>query len=221
MKMSDIIFVDSLRTRLSLSGSRGGDGVPPSPHQKTVLAVDISGSMIDNDFPPNRYRAAVEACRQFIDVRAHISRDDIIGAVLFNHSAQLVSKGCPVTSAGKSIIAPMLRRSPGGGTKIIEGLKQAAKILSHHTAGTRRIIVLSDGYGGRPIEFAQTLKNAGITIDTIGVAGSVQEVDEEGMKGIASISSETGKPRYRFIGDGNIEELFSYFRQLATDIVKV
>jgi len=221
MKMKDITFVDNLRTRLSLSGAQDGDEVPPSPHQRTVLLVDFSISMEEEDFSPDRYRAAIGACRQFIDVRLQTSRDDVIGAVLFNDSAHLVSKGVPVALAEKKIIIPMMRRSANGGTDIEKGLKMAAKILAYKNAGTQRIILLSDGYGGRPFSYAQTLKETGIIIDTIGVGGSHDEVDEVGMKGIASISNETGRPRYRFIGDGNIDELFSYFRELATDIVKV
>jgi len=67
----------------------------------------------------------------------------------------------------------------------------------------RRIIMLSDGEhncGGSPKSVASRLKNAGVTIDCIGIGGSPEDVDEELLKEIASRNPD-GSVRYCFIGD--------------------
>ncbi len=68
---------------------------------------------------------------------------------------------------------------------------------------TRRIIMLTDGeHNGdsSPVDVAKRLKNDGVVIECIGIAGSPGQVDEAILKNIASCD-ENGKPRYCFIGD--------------------
>lgn len=220
MKITDLAFVDKLLARHTL----------PSPESRysvaadlvhTVLVVDRSGSMWEDDFPPTRYMAAVEACGQFLSVLETHAPKSIVSAVLFCDSARIVSKGCPLELAREKIITPMKRIIAGGGTDIAQGLKKAAAALRAHPTDAQRVIVLSDGHGGRPFSYADSLKESGSMICCVGIGGSPSDVDEVGLKGIASVDPTTETPRYRFIGDGNIEELFAHFRKLATDIVRV
>lgn len=82
----------------------------------------------------------------------------------------------------------------------------------------RRIIMLTDGEhngGGYPVTTAQRLKNAGVIIECIGIAGSRSEVDENILKKIAS-PDETGRPRYCFIGDTS--SLIRKYKSMANQI---
>jgi len=83
---------------------------------------------------------------------------------------------------------------------------------------TRRIIMLTDGGhngGGCPVTTAQRLKDAGVIIECIGIAGSRSEVDENILKKIAS-PDETGRPRYCFIGDTS--SLIRKYKSMANQI---
>ena len=67
----------------------------------------------------------------------------------------------------------------------------------------KRIILLSDGeHNGKddPVSVADRLKQAGVIIECIGIAGSPDDVDEKRLRRIAS-KDKSGKPRYFFIGD--------------------
>ncbi len=73
----------------------------------------------------------------------------------------------------------------------------------NHSSMTRRVILLTDGdhnEGGSPAKIAKRLKNAGVIIECIGIAGQSSEVNETLLKKIASLD-EQGNPRYCFIGD--------------------
>jgi Mg-chelatase subunit ChlD len=222
MKNDDLRFLDGLIEKQCLGRTEVVPMFSKAAPQYTMFTVDRSTSMEWTDFAPDRYRAAVKACDLFVQIRSEVSPQDIVGAVLFNTGSYEITKRCSITEADSKVILPLRAVTPGGGTRIESGLKRAGKILAKAPDGFGlRIILLSDGHGGRPFACADDLKSKGIMIDTIGIGGSHDEVDEVGLKGIASISDETGAPRYRFIGDGNIEELFSHFRKLAADIVRV
>jgi hypothetical protein len=83
---------------------------------------------------------------------------------------------------------------------------------------TRRIIMLTDGEhngDGCPVQIARRLKDAGVIIECIGIAGSRDEVDEKILKKIAS-PDETGRPRYCFIGDTS--SLIRKYKSMANQI---
>lgn len=84
-----------------------------------------------------------------------------------------------------------------------------------------RIILLTDGKHncmGTPCSVAEKLKNAGVTIDCIGIGGSPSEVKEESLKAVASKNPD-GSPRYCFIGDQHT--LIKKFEQLGNRITTV
>ena len=75
--------------------------------------------------------------------------------------------------------------------------------LPDNDTSQKRLVMLSDGEdngAGDPIPVADRLKEAGVIIECIGIAGSPADVDEKRLKRIAS-KDRNGKPRYFFIGD--------------------
>ena len=81
--------------------------------------------------------------------------------------------------------------------------------------------MLTDGMHngrGNPLDAAQKLKNAGVIIDCIGIAGSRNEVDEDLLRHIASFDNN-GVPRYCFIDD--TINLITKFQSLSCHIKAV
>lgn len=83
---------------------------------------------------------------------------------------------------------------------------------------TRRVIMLTDGGHngpGSPVKTAKRLKDAGVIVECIGIAGKHRDVDEKTLKEIASID-ENQKPRYCFIKDTT--ELIRKYKSMANHI---
>lgn len=83
---------------------------------------------------------------------------------------------------------------------------------------TRRIIMLTDGEhngGGDPVKISGRLKNAGVIVECVGIAGSPGQVDEKRLKRIAS-QDENGHPRYCFVGDTT--QLIKKYESMANQI---
>ncbi|HOX08885.1 MAG TPA: vWA domain-containing protein [Planctomycetota bacterium] len=84
-------------------------------------------------------------------------------------------------------------------------------------AVTHRLVVLSDGQDvlDAPPPVAGRLKARAVTIDTIGIGGSPEDVNEDLLKAIASVGPD-GQPRYCFIGQKNGKQrLVAKFEQLG------
>jgi hypothetical protein len=82
----------------------------------------------------------------------------------------------------------------------------------------KRIILLTDGQhngGGSPARAAQSLKEAGVVIECIGIAGCPDDVDEKRLRAIASRDKQ-GDPLYSFIGD--TRQLIKKYESMAHHI---
>ena len=90
------------------------------------------------------------------------------------------------------------------------------KTLHEDNVINRRIIMLTDGHHNGPhdslIKLAKCLKDSGVTIECIGIAGNPESVDELLLKKIAS-KDECGNPRYYFIKDTS--ELVRKYESMA------
>ena len=201
-----------------------------------VGVIDVSGSMLKNDYPPCRLTAAREACEGYVKDKAKHRPEDHVGIVVFSDDADVV---CPLLRVGSDAeeIADSLQTIDSGySTDFCAGLKKADQLL-HPTsscwsglfsvigvadaqtpvpdAAYRHILFLSDGQDNGdkdPIRLARKLKEEkGIVIDCVGI-GSRDAIDEEMLRQIASIG-EDGRPRYRFIGDKGA--LLKEFRRIA------
>lgn len=139
-----------------------------------AMLIDISGSMLAEDFQPNRIGAAKEVAAQFIDGRT----SDRIGLVIF--AGQSFTQ-CPMTLDYRVLKSLLRQVKPGmveDGTAIGMAIAQGVNRLKDSKAKSRVMILLTDGVNNRgeidPLTAAQIASTFGIRIYTIGV-GTVGE----------------------------------------------
>jgi Ca-activated chloride channel family protein len=134
-----------------------------------VLAYDISGSMLAEDFRPNRIEAAKKVADDFIDGRPN----DRVGLVVFAGES---FTQCPMT-IDHSVLKNLLKEIKSGmiedGTAIGMGLATAVSRLKESKAKSKVIILLTDGVNNRgfidPMTAAGIAQSFGIRAYTIGV----------------------------------------------------
>ncbi len=139
-----------------------------------VLAIDISGSMLAEDFQPNRIEAAKAVAQDFISGRTN----DRIGLVIFSGES---FTQCPLTvdyPVLKNLIKDVHSGMIEDGTAIGLGLANGVSRLKDSKAKSKVIILLTDGVNNRgeidPITAGQIAQSNGIRVYTVGV-GSVGE----------------------------------------------
>jgi Ca-activated chloride channel family protein len=143
-----------------------------------VLCFDISGSMTEKDFDPNRLEAAKQVASSFVVNRP----GDEIGIVIFSNLSFTL---CPLTADHNAVLNQVKNIQSGylqdEGTAIGSGIATSVDRLRYSKVKSKIIILLTDGvdFGGTiPPDMAlQMAKYYGIKIYTIGV-GSEKEVDE-------------------------------------------
>lgn len=134
-----------------------------------ILVMDISGSMLAEDFKPNRIEAAKKVAMEFIDAR----ENDRIGLVIFSGES---FTQCPLTT-DRPVVKNLLKEIRSGmiedGTAIGMGLATAVSRLKDSKAKSKVIILLTDGVNNRgfidPLTAAQIAQSFGIKVYTIGV----------------------------------------------------
>lgn len=134
-----------------------------------ILVMDISGSMLAEDFKPNRIEAAKKVAMEFIDGR----ENDRIGLVIFSGES---FTQCPLTT-DRPVVKNLLKEIRSGmiedGTAIGMGLATAVSRLKDSKAKSKVIILLTDGVNNRgfidPLTAAQIAQSFGIKVYTIGV----------------------------------------------------
>lgn len=144
-----------------------------------VLCFDISGSMTEKDFPPNRLEASKEVALDFVNGRA----GDRIGVVIFSRQSFTL---CPLTTDKNTVLAQISRIQSGylteDGTAIGSGLATSVDRLKSLKSKSKVIILLTDGvdFGGTiPPDIAKEMaKLYKVKVYTIGV-GSEKEIDEQ------------------------------------------
>ncbi len=139
-----------------------------------VLALDISGSMIAEDFHPNRVEAAKAVAQEFINGRTN----DRIGLVIFSSES---FTQCPLT-VDYGVLKNLLKVVKPGmiedGTAIGLGIANAVNRLKDSKSKSKVIILLTDGVNNRgeidPITAAQIAASYGIRVYTVGM-GTIGE----------------------------------------------
>lgn len=134
-----------------------------------VLVLDISGSMLAEDFNPNRLAAAKQVGEEFIDGRTN----DRIGLVIF--SAESFTQ-CPLTT-DYPVLKNLLREIKNGmiadGTAIGLALANGVNRLKESKAKSKVIILLTDGVNNRgeidPLTAAKVAATYGVRVYTVGV----------------------------------------------------
>ena len=139
---------------------------------EVMIALDVSNSMLAEDYSPNRLERAKLAVSRMTDKL----QDDRIGLIVFAGTAFVQ---LPITTdfiSAKMFLSSINTESvPIQGTAMEEALMLAGKSFSAQSEKSRVIILISDGenHEGNPVQAAKTLASEGIKIYTIGV-GSAQ-----------------------------------------------
>ena len=134
-----------------------------------IIASDISGSMLAEDFKPNRLEAGRNIAIDFIKDRP----DDRIGLVIFSGES---FTQCPLT-IDHDVLINTYRDIKNGmiedGTAIGMGLATAVNRLKESTAKSKVVILLTDGSNNMgsipPLTAAEIAKQFGIRVYTVGV----------------------------------------------------
>tara|TARA_Y100000994_G_scaffold203881_1_gene175196 strand:+ start:35 stop:991 length:957 start_codon:yes stop_codon:yes gene_type:complete len=134
-----------------------------------MIAMDISSSMLAEDFHPNRLEAAKELAIEFIERR----KNDRIGLVTY--SAVSFTQ-CPLTTDHDVLINMMKKVKTGlltDGTAIGVGIANCVNRLKDSKAESKIIILLTDGENNSgvidPISAANMAREFNIKTYTIGV----------------------------------------------------
>jgi Ca-activated chloride channel homolog len=134
-----------------------------------VMSLDISSSMLAEDFKPNRLEAAKDVAGEFIAGRPN----DRIGLVVFSGES---FTQCPLTT-DHAVLLNLFNGLKSGmiddGTAIGMGLATAVNRLKDSHSVSKVIILLTDGVNNMgsiaPITASEIAKAFGIRIYTIGV----------------------------------------------------
>jgi len=204
-----------------------------------MLAIDVSTSMLAQDFKPDRITAGKEVAGAFIADRA----GDRIGLVAFAGEAYTQS---PLTT-DQGTLQTLLERIRCGviddGTAIGNGLATAINRLRESEAKSKVIILLTDGVNNRgeiaPVMAAQIAKAQGIRVYTIGVGtrgtapypaydlygnpagGTVTMKVEIDEKTLRTIAETTGGQYFRATDKGKLEAIYDEINQLEKSKVEV
>ncbi len=201
--------------------------------ERLVVAIDVSPSMEDDDWPPSRLAAAIAAVVALIKRKFRIAPADEVSIVTYGGTAATLCPPLIVGQRADDMISLLDSIDTHGGTNIAAALTEAGRalglgrrggwldlLLPHATnarsGGFRRVILLTDGHfntGGSPKSTATALKKAGVCIDCVGIGGDPSAVDEGILRTIASRHEDGVTPRYAFIGDKG--GLIQKFEELA------
>ncbi len=189
-----------------------------------MIATDISGSMLSEDFKPNRLEAGKNIAIDFIKNRP----GDLIGLVVFSGES---FTQCPLT-IDHDVLINLFHDIKNGmiddGTAIGMGLATAVNRLKDSEAKSKVIILLTDGVNNMgsipPITAAEIAKQFGVRVYTVGLGtnGSAPypfkdqfgivhyqqipvEIDEATLGKIASI---TGGKYFRARNNTDLSEIY-------------
>lgn len=148
--------------KLSQHESRGAE---------VMILLDVSNSMLAEDYSPNRLERAKLAISRIVDKL----QEDRIGLVLF---AGTPFVQLPITTdyvSAKMFLGNISTESvPVQGTAIGEAINLAVKAFSVESEKSRAIVVITDGenHEDDPVEAAKQAADMGIKVYTIGVGSS-------------------------------------------------
>jgi len=196
-----------------------------------VLVLDISSSMLADDFSPNRLEVVKQTARDFISGR----RGDRVGLLVFAGQSFIQ---CPLT-VDLDVLQNLLKEvtiAPRDydGTAIGMAIANATNRLRHSEAKSKVMILLSDGSNNageiEPTTAADLAAEFDIRIYTIG-AGTNQsytripgrglirnEIDEETLMEIAK---KTGGKYFRATDQTALTDIYNEINQLERSEIEV
>lgn len=201
-----------------------------------ILTLDISSSMLAEDFRPNRLEAAKKVAKDFVTSR----NTDNIGLVVFSGEA---FTQCPPTTDQKILIELIEKVESGvisDGTAIGDGIATAINRVKDNKTKSKVIILLTDGVNNMgsidPITAAELAKEYNIRLYTIGIGKMgtapypVQtpfgkqyqnievKIDEPLLSEVANI---TGGKYFRSKDLESLKEIFTEIDKMEKSIIDV
>ncbi|MFO7789614.1 MAG: vWA domain-containing protein [Bacteroidota bacterium] len=200
-----------------------------------VMALDISGSMLAEDFDPNRLEAAKDMATDFIADRPQ----DRIGLVIFAGES---FTQCPLTTTHQELMRLFNQVNTEmltDGTAIGNGLATSVNRLKDSKAASKVIILLSDGVNNSgavsPLTAAEIAKKFDIRVYTIGVGSEGTapfpvktafgtryqnmevKIDEEVLNEIADM---TGGHYFRATDEQKLKRIYEEIDKLEKTIIQ-
>ena len=188
-----------------------------------VLSMDVSGSMLAEDFRPNRIEAAKNVALKFVDQRP----GDRIGLVIFAGESFTM---CPITidhNVLKEQISQIRNGMITDGTSIGMGLATAVDRLRFAKGKSRVVILMTDGVNNMglidPLTALEIAKAYKVRVYTIGIGSMGQaltpmptpygtqkqmmpvQIDEKLLKQMAT---QTGGKYFRATGNRALEQIY-------------
>lgn len=203
-----------------------------------MLIMDLSSSMLAQDFKPDRLQVSKKVAKDFVDKRPY----DRLGLVVFAGES---FTQCPLTTDHR-VVKDFLDNLQCGllddGTAIGMGLASAVNRLKESEAESKVVILLTDGVNNagyiKPGTAAEIAKEFDIKVYTIGV-GSVGkalspisrrsdgkyvfgmarvEIDEALLR---NISAMTGGKYYRATSEESLQAIYAEIDQLEKTEIDV
>ena len=201
-----------------------------------VLLLDISGSMLAEDFNPNRLVAAKQVAEDFIEGR----QNDRIGLVIFSGES---FTQCPLTT-DYPVLKNLLHEIKNGmvvdGTAIGMALANGVNRLKDSKAKSKVMILLTDGVNNRgeidPITAAKVAATYNVRVYTVGVGAQGQapypvqtpfgirrqmipvDLDEKTLTAVAEM---TGGKYYRATDNRKLKAIYKEIDQLERTKIEV
>lgn len=201
-----------------------------------VMSLDISSSMLAQDFEPDRLEAAKDVAIQFITGRP----EDKIGLVIFSGES---FTQCPLTT-DHAVLINLFKDIQSGmiedGTAIGLGLANAVNRLKESQTKSKVVILLTDGVNNQgeiaPLTAAELAKTFGIRVYTVGIGtqGSAPypiqtafgismrnmpvKIDEEVLQQIAEM---TGGKYFRATDNNKLKAIYEEIDQLEKSKIEV
>jgi Ca-activated chloride channel family protein len=203
-----------------------------------MLTIDLSSSMLAQDFKPDRLEVCKRVATRFIDKRKY----DRLGLVSFSGEA---FTPCPLTS-DHDILKEYLANLQCGlledGTAIGMGLGTAVNRIKDSDAKSKVVILLTDGVNNagylKPVTAAEIALEYNVKVYTIGVGTSgaaltpvSRRSDGEYIFGLAQVEIDerllremaklTGGKYYRATNERSLENIYSEIDNLEKTTLEV
>ncbi|MFK7734068.1 MAG: VWA domain-containing protein [Pseudomonadales bacterium] len=203
----------------------------PQDRRDMMLAVDISGSMIEQDMlVNNRYIKRIDAVKAVVGDFVQKRQGDRLGLILYADQGYLQT---PLTYDSKTVLQQLQEAQLGFAgemTAIGDAIGLAIKRLRARPADSRVLILLTDGVntkGSDPITAAKVATEAGVRIHTVGVGADIKyskdffgrtrtsnpsvDLDEDSLKTIARV---TGGQYFRARDPQELQQIYAELDRL-------
>ena len=203
-----------------------------------TLTMDLSSSMLAQDFDPDRLEVAKKVAADFVEKR----RFDRIGLIVFSGEA---FTQCPLTT-DHEIVKEFLANLQCGflqdGTAIGMGLATAVNRMKDSPAKSKVIILMTDGVNNagyfKPEDAMQLAKTLGIKVYTIGVGSTGEAMSPVGRRSdgkyvfglvpveidealLQNIAQNTGGKYYRATNAQELEQIYAEIDRLEKSRIDV